>query len=332
MVAASRFVDSGGESWPLSADAKKVGRLFLRGGAFQLLSLVFQFRRRPLTQLATWTYHARQGGIKGSCYVAMALAHRLLRPLGLVEWLRRFLCALPGGYATPSLWCTYGFCSAVYYRFFHGRVPVHKLWWFSAALFTYQLWSQSHHMSPTYTAVLAKGCGLRDFDAINYRSRTRHIVPCDDAAHGLHPGESCARAAATALARGLPGLMATYAAVYSVKLVTGRYRLGVDFLMAYLRSVLMMIVQMHVGRITFCVQSHVWPHKHQPWLGAVMGVGASCGILLEDDSARRDVLLFNTANAILTLIDTFELQLRPMAALLFAVGSAIDVRKSKWFD
>lgn len=263
----------------------------------------------------------------------MAMAHRMIAPLRLAEWLRRFVCALPGGYATPSLWCTYGFCSAVYYRFFHGRVPVHRLWWFSAALFTYQLWSQSHHMSPTYTRVLAQGCGLRNFDAINYRSRTRHIVPCDDPEHGLHPNEpSCARAALKSLARGLPGLMATYAAVYAVKLFTGRHRLGVVLLTAYLRSILMMIVQMHFGRFTFCVQSRLWPHEHKPWLGAAIGVVASCGILLEDEGARREVLLFNTANAIHTLINQYGLQLRPMAALMFAVGSAIDVRSSKFFD
>ena len=323
-----------------SVEWERLAKLFLQGASFQALSLLSDKPQRLLHSVDAWVRHIRRACVRGASYILMSLSYTSMDSVSLIlpsslkpslpEWGKRFLASLPGGYTTPGFFCSYVFVRAVHAQWLRGRVSDNVLWLFLAALMNHQLWAEAHHMPAAFQAVMVRGAGLDSFDSMLYRSRTRHIVPCDDATHGIHPGErSCVRAACKSLRRGVTELAAIYAALYLAQAVMGRFRpragarRGVpDFLSAYVRSVVMMATQMHLGRLAFCIQSQFFPRNFQYWLGPLVGFIASNGILLESPSARAEMVLFNAANILNTQLSVYGWHSSHVLALLFAFGSA----------
>ena len=311
-----------------SADTRLLLRLFANGASLQLLSIISGSPKRLLSSLRPWLHHAMRASVRGTSYVMMRLCYNVLHSLKLfANWQKRWVASLIGGYTTPPFFCSLLLVRSIYSRLLRDRVPDSFLWLLVVAACNYHLSSQSHHISSAYLDVNLRGVGLTDFECILHRSRTREVLPCCSA-RGTHPGEpSCVKAAVLALRRGTTHLAGIYTTIYLAKALFARRRFSSlsEFCLAYLRSLFVIVVQVHVARAALCVQSRCFPGSFKPWLCSVIACLGAPVVLLETPANRTEMVLFHSANLLNTQLSVMGLQSSSplVSAMQFAAGSAL---------
>lgn len=149
--------------------------LFLQGVGLQAISIIGDSKKGELLHSPQrWLAHGRRAVTRGCAYAGIRLVYNILSRYGLPEPLKRFISALPAGFLTPGFLAAYSLSAAVHARFL-SRIPVHLLWIMVAAIMNYLLWATAHEMPRSWTAAMAAGASLKDFEPAIYRSRTRHI-------------------------------------------------------------------------------------------------------------------------------------------------------------
>lgn len=288
-----------------------------------------------------WHYHAwsalRRFRSYASLFAAHVIAGKLWRIIVAALWPQTwrkqyrssaFLvaaavsCAVQYGVgALPPVLPIMLAASAVIRSPWGRKVPMLVWWWVAATGMSYQLWTKYHLMPSRWQSLLAHGSGLRRA-AIEYRSRTLTIVPCDDPQYGCHPGESsCVRAALRDARNGLPQVAILYAITHALSSILGGRPPSA---VSYVRCVASLWLQMIGGRSAFCLQSRLFPDRHQPWLGTLVGWVASNLSLVGTVESRRDLAVFNAGQVAYTFAAP-GVQRRALGAAALAVASGLSV-------
>lgn len=283
-----------------------------------------------------WLESARDAVLRGAAYGAAPAVHHLL-PRSLPPSLRRLLAALPAALVTPDFFCAISLVQPLLRRAQRRGVSLLVVWWLAAMWFNYQLASSPHLMPASWYRLFTTLVGINRVgsEAVKHRAITHEIWPCGHPQHGIHPGEpSCVNGAVQAVVRGTPSMLRLYAVVYAVRLLFGAEKFAFPKLLVhFLRSFTAMTVQMSVGRISFCLQSRLFPNSYQAhWIAPLCGLVASNFMIIDRPETHEPLITFNLSNALLTQLAAWNiltkdrLMRRLVCAVMFSLGAAIDGR------